>query len=546
MKVIYFGVSIFALVVSATSYAMEEKENRQGPSFSSQLNTILEQSPLSEEGCINYVTKNVVYDRTGSPLSPQNVLEYSNKALQRPNLTQEQFVPIYLNKAGAYDRLGKYSKVQKYYRKALEAKGEKSRLLEVDYQEQNCPNFTRTCGVIKMEKDTFPGLSSHRTNLGILISEMKEKSIEVDFESSDSIYPEPFIRIDEVRKPLRRAKKVDKSPRYDEARELIRSAKTANQLMRYNEALSDYIKAIRLATGVKEKVTAKLAMKITRDIGEAFKEIGIILAKQRKPKVSILALKIAYNTKGIDGDKYALNDSDRKKLPLMIEEIKNTHKEWPSPPISDPIKFSPLTSIHKDKENVEAKMAQIESGLLAGGNSERVARICDELLNLSSNNDPRSLNNSERAKVLSQKAEALRRLSNSARGSALKQEKSKEALACDEEARKLEENFVEEVNEEEAKEVEDEAVKLSPNQGSKKRRLERKTKRKTDEEREVETETETETETEEVEQSESKKSCIHKSKKSENKDPNESCQKPPLKKSRLIIKETGGRIWRFG
>ena len=506
MKIIFFGVSIFALVVSASSYAMEDgDENPHRLPLNSQISGCFQGSLLTEEDYIDFGTRAVFYDYTKSLPSPQNVLEYSNKALQRPNLTQDQLVHIYLNKAGAHDRLGKYNKVQEGYRKALKAKGEEGCLLEEEYQKQICPNFTRECGAIRMEKDTLPGLSSHRANLGILISKMKEKSIEIDFESS--------APIDEVSEQFHIAQQADKS-------------------MRYNDALRDYIQTLRLATGRKDKMPARTASMITRKIGESFKEIGKILAKQWKPKVSILALKIAYNTRGIDGDKYALNESERKKLPLMIEKIKNTHRGQPSSQLSDPIKSFPEAPINK--ERVEAKMAEINNRLLAGGNSERVVSICDELLNLSSNNGPRSLSTSERAQVLFQKAEALRKLSNSSRGSALKQEKFKRALSCDEEAKSL---LVEDENKEKAKEAKDEADNLSPNQGSKKRKIESDT----------ETETEAETETEGNEEPESRKARMHKSKKSfpsENKDPNGSCQEPPLKKSWFIVKEAQGS-WRF-
>lgn len=190
MNIICFGVLTIALLTTTVSHAMEEKEDW----VHARLNTILEQSPLTEEDYVNYVTENVFYNCPKSVPEPVKVLKYSNKALQQPNLSQEQLVHIYLNKAGAHDSLGKYSKVQKYYRKALEAKGEKRGRLEGEYQKRICPNFIRDCGVLKMEKDTLPGLSSHYINLGILISKMKEECRKIDLESSDPIYPDMFIK----------------------------------------------------------------------------------------------------------------------------------------------------------------------------------------------------------------------------------------------------------------------------------------------------------------------------------------------------------------
>lgn len=313
-------------------------------------------------------------------------------------------------------------------------------------------------------------------------------------------------------------------------------------MLQYDEALRDYIRGLRLATGVKDEMTADIANRFTREIGEAFKEIGKILDKKRMPVVSILALKMAYCTKRIDSANNALNHSDRVELPLMIEKIRAGHRGTPSQ-ISDPIRYSSKAPVHEDKESVEAKMAQINSRLLGVGKSEGVVVICDELLNPSSNNARRPLSTLEHAEVLLQKAEALRKLSNSSKGNALKQKKSKEALACHEEARRLLKDYLVDENEEKAKEAEDEVDKLSPNQGSK--------KRKPETEAEIETDTDTEAETEENEQSESKKVRIRKPTKripflpSENKDPNESCQEPSLKKHRFVIKKKGGRIWRF-
>ncbi|HUX78274.1 MAG TPA: tetratricopeptide repeat protein, partial [Alphaproteobacteria bacterium] len=133
MNIIYFGVTIFALLISREAYAMEELENI----FSSQRSvsrTPSPEQPMANENNehssasliehnLKIVMNNKIYIQSTLTLpSPEIILGLCETAKSKSDLSAVQKINIDHNYAGAYMHLGDYGKAAHAFRRVLEEK----------------------------------------------------------------------------------------------------------------------------------------------------------------------------------------------------------------------------------------------------------------------------------------------------------------------------------------------------------------------------------------------------------------------------------------
>lgn len=368
MNIIYFGVSIFALLISTKSYAMEGLEDSFG-------------TPTSES----------------RPRPSNKAIQAYKEALEakdedgRVAMRGVERVRTFCYLAYELCKDGRHEEATIYYYKALNAKnGPDCFLLPIKDRKNILSNLSKALSILNRTPEAGEFIQKdadffHSKNFQKLINAMKEEKIAIDLDLDSQMTPK------------------------------INHNKNNNDLAVLNKLMQD----VKLRRGPNSLSGRRIAQR--------FEKIGNLLQKiagENKSKAALLAYEAAFNTVHQKGFQPAFFGDKRAQLLNKIQSIQNGSESKNKATEITRLKSSPprLRQTRELNQSTQRQLERIRNAIEAAGNPTLALNNCYKLLSTD-----QALCDVEYADVLWYKGVLLLKVAANAKGRA-KQEAYKEAL----------------------------------------------------------------------------------------------------------------------